>query len=179
LRPDVLTELDNCILGIVWREGPMSAYGVRSHLARSTTPTWSSSTGTVYPAIRRLREAGLLAAESPTGPRKSELLSVTAEGVKALSAWLTATTAEIGAPTADPIRTRVHFLGALPKASQREMLEAYKDATRAAVEELDQHARAVPTNKVEASEQLGTLGALAELRARLQWLDEVERLLGL
>ena len=171
----MLTELECCILGVIWREAPVSAYGVRAHFAASTTVSWSSSTGTVYPAIRRLREAGLLAAEAPTGPRKSELLNLTAGGREALDHWLTNVTPQLGASTADPIRTRVHFLAALDSGTRRRVLEEYRAATRAAIEQLEPHAAERAATAVELSERLGTLGALAELRARLEWLDIAER----
>jgi DNA-binding PadR family transcriptional regulator len=171
----MLTELESCILGVIWREGPMSAYGVRAHFAGSATATWSSSTGTVYPAIRRLRGAGLLEAASPKGPRKSELLSLTDEGRAALERWLTDVSAELGASTADPIRTRVHFLTALSPQARMKALQDYRVATRAAIERLDASAAVPTTNPVDQSERLGTLGALAELKARLEWLEAVER----
>ena len=171
----MLTELECCILGVIWREGPMSAYGVRAEFAGSSTVSWSSSTGTVYPAIRRLRDAGLLDAAAPAGPRKSELLSLTADGRAALERWLTNVTPDLGASTADPIRTRVHFLAALNTAERKQVLDEYRAATRAAIEQLEAHAAKAADTAVELSERLGTLGALAELRARLAWLDVAER----
>lgn len=171
----MLTELDNCILGVVWREGPMTAYGVRSHFGRSTTTTWSSSTGTVYPAIRRLRAAGFLDAASPTGPRKSELLSLTAKGLQALEKWLTNIEAQIGASTADPIRTRVHFLTALDPSSRKRVFGEFRAVTKSAISRLEKLAEEPATSALARSERLGTLGALAELRARLEWLDVAER----
>lgn len=172
----MLSELDCCILGVIWREGPMSGYGVRAHFAGSTTAAWSSSTGTVYPALRRLRDAGLLEAGEPTGPRRQELLTVTARGEAVLREWLTEVPAPLGSPTADPIRTRVHFLAALEPEERRRTLANYRSATLAALEVLK--ASAPPRNEVERSEQLGTLGAAMELEARLAWLDLVERELG-
>ena len=174
----MLTELESCILGVIWREGPMAAYGVRAHFAGSTTVTWSSSTGTVYPAIRRLREAGLLDAESPSGPRKSERLSLTPNGRTAVEAWLTKVAPDVGAATADPIRTRVHFLNLLDPRTRRRLLAEYRAMTRQAIDKLDAQAARPATGAVEKSERLGTMGALAELRARLEWLAWVEEELG-
>lgn len=173
----MLTELDHCILGVIWREGPMSAYGVRAHFAGSTTVTWSSSTGTVYPAIRRLRASGYLDAASPSGPRKSELLSLTNKGRKALEQWLTNVPPELGSSTADPIRTRVHFLAAIDHPTRKKVLADYRSTTRAAIEQLEESAAEPAETAVEQSERVGTLGALAELRARLDWLDVAERVL--
>lgn len=171
----MLTELDNCILGVIWREGPMSAYGVRSHFAASTTVSWSSSTGTIYPAIRRLIAAGLLEAGERSGPRRTQLLTVTDTGIEALRRWLLTVTAELGSTTADPIRTRVHFLAALGPEKRREVLAGYRAASEAALRELEVFADQPATTPVEKAEHLGTLGALMELRARLSWLQLVER----
>lgn len=174
----VLTELDNCILGIVWRAGSITAYGVRNYFAQSATLTWSASTGSVYPSIRRLRTARLLAAKPPSGPRKSELLHLTASGLAALELWLVQTDADFGRATSDPIRTRIHFLGALSNGSRRHILKHYQDITRTAIDELEQRLALAMTSEIDLSEKLGVMGALAELRARLNWLIEVEQVLG-
>lgn len=171
----MLTELDSCILAVIWRGGPTSAYGVRAHFAGSRTVSWSSSTGTIYPAIRRLRQAGLLEAAAPAGPRKSELLSLTGKGRTALEGWLTNVTPELGSPTADPIRTRVHFLTALDKRARKRVLEEYRVATRSAIASTEAALAAPATTAVDRSERLGALGVLAELKARLDWLDLAER----
>lgn len=171
----MLTELDNCILAVIWRGGPMSAYGVRSHFSGSATTTWSSSTGTVYPAIRRLRAAGLLKAEAPAGPRKSELLSLTPAGRDALDDWLTKLPPELGTATADPIRTRVHFLTAIHPSARKQAFDDYRSATLAAMARLEAAMARPLETPVDRSEQLGRLGALAELKARLEFLDLAER----
>ncbi len=170
----MLTELDNCILGVIWREGPMSAYGVRSHFAGSTTVEWSSSTGTVYPAIRRLTEAGLVRASKPEGPRKSRTLSITPSGLKSLRDWLLTATPELGSSTADPIRTRVQFLAALEPATRAAVLADYRAATRAVIDRFEQRSNERGDSVAEQLDQMGTLGALAELRARLEWLQMIE-----
>ena len=171
----MLTELDNCILGVIWRGGPMSAYGVRAHFAGSDTVTWSSSTGTIYPAIRRLRGAGYLTAAAPHGPRKSELLNLTAKGRTALDEWLTNVSPELGSSTADPLRTRGHFLKALDPAARQRAFDDYRATTLSAIERLEAELAKPAAGPVEQSERLGTMGALAEIKARLKWLDVAER----
>lgn len=176
----MLTELESCILGVIWRGGPMSAYGVRAHFAGSNTVTWSSSTGTVYPAIKRLRQSGYLKAGAPSGPRKSETLTLTPKGREALDQWLTQLRPDLASSTADPIRTRVHFLAALGRAERRRVLADYEAATAAAIASLEAKLDDGAGDRVAQSERLGTLGALAELRARLEWLrslaPELDRL---
>jgi DNA-binding PadR family transcriptional regulator len=170
----MLTELDNCVLGVVWRQGPMSAYGVRSHFAQSNTVAWSSSTGTIYPSIRRLILAGLLDASERSGPRKTQLLAVTRAGMGALREWLTDVRPELGSATADPLRTRLHFLAALGTKERARAFQQYRAATKAKVEELESLVAQRGGTGLERSEWLGNLGALMEVKARLAWLDLVE-----
>jgi DNA-binding PadR family transcriptional regulator len=170
----MLTELDNCILGVIWRDGPMSAYDVRSHFAGSTTRAWSSSTGTIYPSIKRLIAGGLIDASERSGPRKRQLLSLTPEGTSALGDWLGRIPAELGSPTADPLRTRVHFLGALPSPKRKQAFDEYRAVTAAKIAQLERIADRPVRTELERSERLGTLGALMEVRARLAWLNAIE-----
>jgi DNA-binding PadR family transcriptional regulator len=173
----MLTELDYCILGIVWRAQPMTAYAVRTHLAQSTTTTWSSSTGTVYPSIRRLREKGLVAPQALPGPRNREPLGLTPAGVAALEMWLMQSGSQIGRATADPVRTRVHFLSVLAPDRRIEALRQYQDITRSAITELEGKLAGSAPSDTDRLEKLGTVGALMELRARMEWLAQVEQAL--
>ena len=160
-----MTELELCILGVIGREEPVTAYGVRAHFASSPTVTWSSSAGSVYPAIVRLRRAGLIVAGLPTDRRKSQMLSLTADGKAALRRWLLDSGDAAGAPAADPIRTRVQFLSLLGPIERFRAIERYKEDTQTA---LDQARSAQPsTNEVE---ELARTGIMFELQARRDWL---------
>lgn len=168
-----MNELECCILGVIWRNGPISAYGVRAEFARSRTAEWSSSTGTVYPAIRRLRDAGLVRAEARRGPRNSELLRVTPAGASLLRRWL-GSIDDWGGPNADPLRTRIHFLTALPAAERRPMVLRYHEATRQALDAVrEEEACARQAKDATRAEYLGTVGCRYQLEARLAWLEWV------
>ena len=56
-----LTELEACVLALVAKEGPCTAYSIRKQFEESLTSTWHASTGSIYPLIRRMTERGLLA----------------------------------------------------------------------------------------------------------------------
>jgi PadR family transcriptional regulator len=51
-----LTELESCVLGVVWQRGPCTAYTVRRE-------HWSSSAGSIYPVLARLESLGLIDGE--------------------------------------------------------------------------------------------------------------------
>jgi DNA-binding PadR family transcriptional regulator len=169
-----LTELDYCVLGVVWREGPISAYGVRMRFQTSVTPAWSSSTGAIYPAIRRLAAAGTIRTGSPTGGRRTRTLEATARGATALRAWLTRPDARLGGLAVDPLRTRIQFITALEPAAVRQFLKEARTNCRRSLKALEElEAGAAAENRVEA--RWGTLGAIHEARARLEWLDRAVR----
>jgi hypothetical protein len=102
-------------------------------------------------------------------------LRVTAKGRAALEQWLVKIPPDLGSSTADPIRTRVHFLKAVDTLARKRALDDYRAATLLAIAGAEAELKDKPESEVDRSERLGTLGALAELRARLAWLDEAER----
>lgn len=73
----------------VFRFGPKTAYRVRQMFAEAPIASFSNSTGTVYPVIRRLAARGLLDARPvPDSRRGAEMLSCTEAGRTALKAWV-------------------------------------------------------------------------------------------
>jgi DNA-binding PadR family transcriptional regulator len=77
------------LLGLVHQK-PMSGYGVRNLFATSAMGTYSDSPGSIYPALRRLEARGWIqgSAQRSAGLRKRRVFRTTADGVKALKAWL-------------------------------------------------------------------------------------------
>jgi DNA-binding PadR family transcriptional regulator len=165
-----MTELDFTILAIIARDGPLSAYDVRKDFAQSMTPTWSSSTGSVYPSIARLEAADLIAASNPEGPRSRKALSITAAGRVVLDPWLTGMTAETAAATPDPIRTRMFFLMLLEPSRRTEVVLTAIESTKAALDDAQRRRSARALNEADDLRRLASEGVVFELRARLAWL---------
>jgi DNA-binding PadR family transcriptional regulator len=172
-----LTELDFCILGVVWECGPLSAYRVRARFKESNTAAWSSSSGSIYPSIRRLVRAGLVAAGGRKDERGTRHIAITRKGRGRLSAWLVDLPPEIGSATADPIRTRAQFVTSVPYEDQLRFLENARARTRAALKEVEKVTKAKSAGSGTTLEYIGNLGSIFELRARLQWLNRVADLL--
>lgn len=76
------------ILGFLsWR--PMSGYDIKAIVDRSTRFFWAASYGQIYPELKRLADAGLIAgAEDPQGGRRRTVYSLTAAGEQRLRDWL-------------------------------------------------------------------------------------------
>jgi PadR family transcriptional regulator, regulatory protein AphA len=76
------------ILGMV-RVEPRSGYEIKALVDRTTRFFWAASYGQIYPELKRLAEAGLVAgSDSPTGGRKRTVYEITADGEEELKAWL-------------------------------------------------------------------------------------------
>lgn len=171
-----MTELDFTILAIIARDGPLSAYDVRKVFARSLTATWSSSTGSIYPSIRRLEKARRVSSSSPKGARGRKTLRVTAAGRAALHRWLDDITPEIAGPTPHPLRTRIYFLGILTSAERSTIIRKAIESTRGAAHKAERRRAArVSADRDEVVQHLASEGVLYELRARLEWLEWLER----
>jgi DNA-binding PadR family transcriptional regulator len=173
-----LTELDLCVLGVIWEKGPLSTYRVRKRFSESATAAWSSSAGSIYPSIRRLIRAGLVLAGSAKDERGTRHVAITAKGRARLRRWLVDFPPELGSATPDPIRTRAQFLESLPHGERRRFIQQARDTTMKTLRELERVAKADSGIPDRASKQIGTLGSIFELRGRLKWLDQVLVVLG-
>ena len=172
-----LTELDFCVLGVIWECGPLSAYRVRARFEESNTATWSSSAGSIYPSIRRLVRAGLAVAGSRQDERGTRHVGITAKGRERLRAWLVDLPPRIGTATADPIRTRAQFVTSVPYQDRLRFLDNARAITRAALKEVEKVTKGKSAGSDTMLEYIGNLGSIFELRARLQWLNRVADLL--
>ena len=170
-----MTELESTILAVVVRDGPISAYGVRKVFAGSSTPSWSSSTGAIYPCVRRLIDAGLLISNSPEGSRRKQTLSATSQGRAAVRTWLSHLDADTAAANPDPVRTRAFFLGTLAKGSRLAFVERALGATAEALRQVEQEIAAEREAGVDAIVIEAGAGAAYELRARQRWLEALRK----
>jgi len=76
------------ILGLL-ALGAQSGYDIKQLADMSTRHFWATSYGQIYPELRRLSQAGLIKAEDASrGTRQRTLYHLSAEGRKALHAWV-------------------------------------------------------------------------------------------
>jgi DNA-binding PadR family transcriptional regulator len=170
-----MTELDYTILAIIARDGPLSAYDVRKVFAQSLTSTWSSSTGSIYPSIRRLEKARFVASSAPKGARARKTIRVTDAGRVAIENWLNAITPEMAGPTAHPVRTRMYFLGILSPAKRSAIIRKAIVSTQSAATAAEQRRDArSDASRAELVQLLASEGVLYELGGRLRWLEWLE-----
>jgi DNA-binding PadR family transcriptional regulator len=169
-----LTELEGCVLGLIWELAPCTAYTLRQELLQSHSPYWSGSAGAIYPLVARLERQRLVRAKDrATGKRRSKAYELTPAGLRRLVQWLgpPLTDETVGVPM-DPLRTRVRFLGALPPASRAAFLADAEARMRDRLTRMEKPSGASDP-KANLYEELNERGAVAMMRARLEWVREV------
>ena len=86
MAPTRITTLDFAILGLLIRK-PQSGYAIRKAFETTALGNYSSSPGTIYPAIHKLKKLGFIRQASAKS-EDNRLLDITEEGKSALKDWL-------------------------------------------------------------------------------------------
>ncbi len=176
-RPSLrLSELEGVVMGLIWADGPCTAYSVRRTVQQSLSPQWSGSAGAVYPAVARLEQRGLLqSTDQATGKRRSRALDLTPRGTRVLQAWVgpPVDPAAVGIP-ADPLRVRLRFLELLDPAGRQAFLRESIDGVEATVRQVLEEVRLLKRNGASPFEIAMVRGVLHATRARLKMLRELE-----
>jgi DNA-binding PadR family transcriptional regulator len=165
-----LTELEWCVVGVVWRDGPMTAYEIAALFTKSLSPYWSGSAGAIYPAVTRLRRRGLIRGDRRV---RKTVLSITAKGIASLRKWLTPPLpADAFAPSLDSVRTRLFFLEVLPRKQRLALIAEAERVVKEKIEQFEKRRREDQANG-EIFEAFGGLAVIYEMKARLRWLEAV------
>ncbi len=159
--------LENLVLARIERDGPITAYRVRALIEASPTDALSSSTGSIYPLLRRLQARGLLERGAARDGRGTRLLSVTEAGSVQVLRWLLS---DDGARhlAEDPLRTKASFVGRLTPAQRRRWLRA---ALRASEEKLAQIEAFFEREALPEVDYWAHENAVRLMRARIGWLQ--------
>ncbi len=172
---DPATELESAVLGVLWRDGPCTAYAIRQHFRESPAPRWSGSAGAIYPLVRRLESRGLVRSkQSARGQRRQQDYQITRRGLASFRQWLRASSGPSDATLIhDPLRTRMLFLAALPQDQARSFVSDAVDALRRDALQAKEDCRKRASDECPFS-RLAARNALLLTRARLRWLMEVQ-----
>jgi len=101
------------VLGMLSTGGPMTGYGLRQSIAGSVGNFWQESYGQLYPALRSLAAAGLVASRDAPGTpgREARIWSITPRGRADLARWLALPPAM--EPPRNELLLKVYFAGAV------------------------------------------------------------------
>ena len=162
-----LTELEGAVLTEIAHRGNHTAFKVRRAFASSPSMSWSGSAGAVYPAIRRLAEAGLILAVPDDSKRGTRVLSLSPAGERAHERWFcdAETACSIGI---DPFRLRSGLWEKLPATRRAKVIADMKDAVRAEM------AKLTSRGTLDGVEDAGNRLAIQLQELRLAWLENLE-----
>jgi DNA-binding PadR family transcriptional regulator len=164
-----LSENEGSLLAFVLRRQPVTAYQVVKAYEASPATRFNASKGTVYPAIKRLRQRGFLESDSVPGDgRNSETLRCTRAGRAAVRKW-TLEMNESLVVLDDPLRTRFLSLDELSPSEKIRWVSEAKALVAAKMARVEQYNRdeSVPYQRYAFE------SAMDMLRAKMKWLDEL------
>ena len=155
------------------RDGINTGYRIKQMLERVASFFWSASYGQIYPELRRLEAAGLLAGREVTSSgRLRREYSLTAAGEKRLRAWL-------AEPAEPSLWLRNEGLLRLMLVDWEDRELARKNLRRAAPDErrAARGGRAPWSRRASAAAGSRTLGVRL-LEETIRWCDETDAALG-
>lgn len=130
-----LTQTARVLLGMI-AEGHATGYAIKAEIERSTRLYWGASVGGIYPELRRLREAGLVAVrDDPRGGATRHAYTLTKAGRESLARWLTDPSEPV-LETRNEGLLRLRFAGVLEPAQQVEVIRRMRAAHERRVAEL-------------------------------------------
>jgi PadR family transcriptional regulator, regulatory protein AphA len=133
-----IEELNNTarvVLGMI-AEGHSTGYAIKAEIERSTRLYWGASVGGIYPELRRLTEAGLVAVcDDPRGAMRRHSYTLTPAGHEALTAWLTDDCEPVLEMRSEPL-LRLRFAGVLDPDQRLDVVRQMRVAYEARVREV-------------------------------------------
>ncbi|MCR6658971.1 MAG: PadR family transcriptional regulator [Asticcacaulis sp.] len=163
-----LTTLGYALLGLI-RAEPRTGYALRMVFETTPMGSYSSSPGSIYPALKRLEKQGLITAEA-AGKRKS-VLHITPEGRGQFEAWLTA---PMGATEGiDTALLRFAFLNDYPdRQVTLEFLTGFHTVMAGRASGLRNWLAKEDAQAMPLQARLAVVHGLRSLEASAQWASE-------
>jgi len=166
------------VLGMLSTGGPMTGYGLRQAVAGSVGNFWQESYGQLYPALRALSEAGLVASRGAPGTpgRQARIWSITPRGREELARWLALPPAM--EPPRNELLLKVYFAGAVGPEVTLANLARVGEALRGMLqgyEQISSHWAADTQGHPDAPYWRLTLDfGITFARTALAWLDQAK-----
>lgn len=170
--PQHPTTLGCAILGLLSARA-QTGYEIARAFADTPMGTYSSSPGAIYPAIKRLKAAGLVKTEPAGGESSKAAFAITQKGKRVFLDWLRApVTREAVARDMRDLMLRFAFMsGALPDAEIRGFLIGLEAELAAHVKTLDAYVRGVRA-QMPPSAALALDAGVEGYRADARWAQK-------
>lgn len=168
-----LTLLDALLVFLAGHKGK-SGYDIRQLFQATPLGVFSDSPGSIYPALARLQARGLLGSSSEPSGRRRRNFRRTAEGTKALTAWLAMPIDDEAKLKQGEIELRfVMIEESLGWTKARQFLAAAEALYKAKLKELDAFMAGPGARMSRASRAAVELG-MRTYRLRIQWCREMQ-----
>lgn len=161
-----LTELEGAVLSEIHHRQNHTAFKVRRAFQTSPSIEWSGSAGAVYPAIRRLIDAGLIGSTPIETGRRGNALGLTREGVRALERWI-CDPLRASSVGLDPFRLRAGLWATLDPAARRDALTQLKLAI-----DIDLERLTLVLDTLDPVERARSEWSIRLQTMRSQWLED-------
>lgn len=165
------SELEYLVMAMI-ESDITSGYAMRKHMNRMRGGHWSTESGSIYRALKRLQEGGLieLAGKAGAPNRQRTEYRLTGQGRTELDHWLRGAMHPDQLETLnDPVRSRSYFLGLLDPPARENVVRSWISGTKNLIEsikyDLERH-----NGDAATLERLSLQGYLAVTNARLEWL---------
>lgn len=167
------SELEYLVLAMI-ANGVTSGYAMRKFMSRMWGSQWSTESGSIYRALRRLGEAGLVSESGRAGSpnRQRTEYGLTNQGELQLQTWLSQTPPyDDFAALHDPIRSRTQFLKLLEPDSRAQVVKGWVASSKSFVEGLKREAKT--PERADDFEYLSLLNLIELAEARHNWLRQL------
>jgi len=158
-----MTPLSYALLGLVQMQ-PRSGYALRKVFETTPLGGYSSSPGSIYPALRSLEKTGLLVTRASSDGRGKGHYHLTAEGGRLLETWLAAPIGDLG-----EAMLRFAFL----RDDDRNAILAFLDDFQSAAEKqsagLEAFLASEDAKDMPAKARIAVEHGLRQLRASADW----------
>lgn len=169
------SELEHLVLAMVAR-GVVSGYAMRKSMDRMRGGRWSTESGSIYRALKRLESAHLIEQRGKAGApnRQRTEYQLTPAGQAELNRWMhEAIHPDEVERLDDPVRSRSYFLGLVPDQDQPQIVRSWISGTRNLIDSIKYDLERANSMSSRA-ESIALGGYLAVAEARLKWLEELE-----
>jgi len=143
---------------------PRSGYALRKVFETTPLGGYSSSPGSIYPALKSLEKAALLVARDPSGKRGKGEYHLTAEGERLLHAWLASPIGDLG-----EAMLRFAFLRDDDRDATLTFLDAFLSAAESELAGLEAFLAGDGAKDLPARGRIAVEHGLRQLQASADW----------
>jgi DNA-binding PadR family transcriptional regulator len=174
MKTTTVTPVDYAILGLLI-QGALSGYQVRMAFEQTALGNFSSSPGSIYPALERLQNQRLVEKKKDSNA-SSAAFQITRDGTQVLHQWIVTPVERKDVERGtDLLLLRIAFMDTLPPRTKvKDFLSSALQALSSYVDELEIYYRRASADMLPSG-RLAFEHGVATHKSTLKWLKKVRR----